>query len=124
LHRTGLVLERGQLGVWLIGARGAFLVRAGGRRVDSWCVRVGDATALPPADRAAHLLLGLREDELGFAKVANLAFSGAAWRLRRRLGARAGEALAAARRLAAVAGESGSESTNSANLRPSRSGGP
>ena len=36
-------------------------------------------------DRIAHLLLALRTDESGFATVANLAFSGARWRLRRRL---------------------------------------
>jgi len=84
LHaRTGLMLERGTLGVWLVGEAGALLVRPGGRRVDCWCVRV-DAD-LPSADRTAHLLLALREDEAGFATVANLAFSGAPWRLRRRL---------------------------------------
>jgi hypothetical protein len=97
LRRTGLVLERGGLGVWLLGADGALLVRTGGRRVDCWCVRVGDASELPAGDRAAHLLLGLREDELGFAKVANLSFSGACWRVRRRFGAATREALAAAR---------------------------
>ncbi len=97
---SGLVLERGELGVWLLGANGAFLVRPGGRRVDCWCVRVGDAEGLPTADRAAHLLLGLREDELGFAKVANLGFSGAAWRVRARLAPRQRAALAEARRLA------------------------
>jgi len=84
LHaRTGLAPERGRLGVWLVGEAGALLVRPGGRRVDCWCVKVdGD---LPSADRTAHLLLALREDEEGFATVANLAFSGAVWRLRRRL---------------------------------------
>ena len=41
--------------------------------------------SLPSADRTAHLLLALREDEIGFATVANLAFSGATWRVRRRL---------------------------------------
>jgi hypothetical protein len=40
---------------------------------------------LPSADRIAHLLLALRADEQGFATVANLAFSGAPWRVRRRL---------------------------------------
>jgi hypothetical protein len=85
LERTGLARQRGELGVWLVGERGAFLVRGGGRRVDCWCVRVGDASELPAADRVAHLLLALREDELGFAKVANLGFSGAAWRVRRQL---------------------------------------
>ena len=84
LHaRTGLARERGALGTWLVGEAGALLVRPGGRRVDCWCVKVDGE--LPSADRTAHLLLALREDEAGFATVANLAFSGAAWRLRRRL---------------------------------------
>jgi hypothetical protein len=99
LHaRTGLALERGALGVWLVGEAGALLVRPGGRRVDCWCVKI-DAE-LPSADRTAHLLLALREDEAGFATVANLAFSGAPWRLRRRLPARMRPALDAARALA------------------------
>jgi hypothetical protein len=85
LHaRTGLVPERGSLGVWLVGEAGALLVRPGGRRVHCWCVRVLDPD-LPSADRIAHLLLALREDEQGFATVANHAFSGARWRVRRRL---------------------------------------
>lgn len=85
LHaRTGLVIERGRLGTWLVGEAGAVLVRPGGRRLHCWCVRVDDA-ALPGADRTAHLLLALREDEAGFATVANQAFSGAPWRLRRRM---------------------------------------
>jgi hypothetical protein len=93
LHaRTGLVLERGRLGTWLVGERGALLVRPGGRRVHCYCVRVPDPE-LPPSDRIAHLLLALRTDESGFATVANLAFSGARWRLRRRLVAPAREAL-------------------------------
>lgn len=104
LHaRTGLVLERGAFGVWLIGEAGALLVR--GRRVHCWCVhsasppetaRVvtaarGSSPAsprdpeLPSGDRIAHLLLALREDEQGFATVANHAFAGARWRVRRRL---------------------------------------
>jgi len=96
LHRrTGLVLERARLGVWLVGEKGALLVRAGGRRVDCYCVRVPDPE-LPPSDRIAHLLLALRTDESGFATVANLAFSGARWRLRRRLAPPAREALDAA----------------------------
>jgi hypothetical protein len=97
LHaRTGLALERGALGVWLVGEAGALLVRPGGRRVDCWCVKV-DAPDLPSADRTAHLLLALREDEAGFATVANLAFSGGAWRLRRRLAEPMRPALTAAR---------------------------
>ena len=85
LHtRCGLVLERGRLGVWLVGEAGALLVRPGGRRVHCWCVRVEDP-ALPSADRTAHLLLALREDEEGFATVANQGFAGARWRVRRRL---------------------------------------
>jgi hypothetical protein len=84
LHaRTGVLLERGRLGVWLLGPAGALLVRPGGRRVNCYCVRVTDA-ALPPSDRTAHLLLALRSDEIGFATLANLAFSGARWRVRRR----------------------------------------
>jgi len=93
LARTGLVLERAAFGVWLVGERGALLVR--GRRVYCWCVRAADP-GLPPADRIAHLLLALRADEAGFATVANLAFSGAPWRVRRRLDRSTRPALAAA----------------------------
>jgi hypothetical protein len=92
---TGLVLERGRLGVWLVGEAGALLVQP--RRVFCWCVRVPDPS-LPSADRTAHLLLALREDEAGFATVANLAFSGARWRVRRRLPAAMRPALDAATR--------------------------
>jgi hypothetical protein len=85
LHaRTGLVLEPGDLGTWLVGEAGALLVRPGGRRVHCYCVRAADPD-LPSGDRIAHLLLALRADEQGFATVANLAFSGARWRVRRRL---------------------------------------
>jgi hypothetical protein len=100
LSKTGLALERGRLGVWLVGERGALMVRPGGRRVDSWCVKVGEPEGLPPADRVAHLLLALREDEAGFAKVANLGFSGAPWRVRAGLPKRRRPALAQARRIA------------------------
>jgi hypothetical protein len=82
LDRTGLALERGRLGAWLVGQEGAILVRPGGHRVHCFCVRVGEADDLPGADRVAHLLLALREDEYGFATVANRNFSGATWRLR------------------------------------------
>ena len=93
LHaRTGLVTERGTLGTWVVGPAGAVLVRTGGRRADCWCVRVADPD-LPGGDRIAHLLLALRADEAGFATVANLAFSGATWRVRRRLPAVARPAL-------------------------------
>ncbi len=93
LHaRTGLILERGRLGTWLVGEAGALLVRPGGRRVNCYCVTVPDPS-LPSGDRTAHLLLALRSDERGFATVANLAFSGAPWRLRRRLPERAREGL-------------------------------
>jgi hypothetical protein len=96
LHaRTGLVLERGALGVWLVGEAGALLVR--GRRVHCWCVHAVD-TDLPSADRIAHLLLALREDETGFATVANHAFAGARWRVRRRLAREMRPALAAGAR--------------------------
>jgi len=95
LTATGLARQRGRLGTWLVGEQGALLIR--GRRVDCWCVRVGDTDGLPAGDRVAHLLLALREDELGFAKVANLGFSGALWRVRRHLEPRSRPALAAAR---------------------------
>jgi hypothetical protein len=96
LHaRTGLVLERGALGAWLVGPAGALLVRPGGRRVNCYCVRVNDPE-LPSGDRIAHLLLALRSDEHGFATVANLAFSGARWRVARRLDRAQRPALAAA----------------------------
>jgi hypothetical protein len=102
LHaRTGLVPERGALGVWLVGEAGAVLVAPGGRRVFCWCVQVPEP-GLPSGDRIAHLLLALRADEAGFATVANLAFSGAPWRLRRRLAPRARPALDAGVRLARV----------------------
>ena len=99
LHRaTGLVPERGRLGTWLVGPAGALLVRRGGRRVHCYCVRVND-TALPTGDRIAHLLLALRADEQGFATVANMAFSGAPWRVRRRMDPGQRPALDAARAL-------------------------
>ena len=91
-ERTGLVIERSRLGVWLVGQAGALLVRPGGRRVHCYCVRVSDPE-LPPSDRTAHLLLALREDEAGFATVSNLVFAGATWRLRRRSQANVREAL-------------------------------
>jgi hypothetical protein len=103
LHaRTGLVLERGELGVWLVGEAGALLLPGKGRRVHCFCVRVVDGS-LPTADRIAHLLLALRADERGFATVANLAFSGARWRVRRRLDKRQRPALTAAARVARAA---------------------
>jgi hypothetical protein len=83
LHaQTGLVLEPGALGTWVVGEAGALLVRRG--RVHCFCVRVNEP-GLPGADRISHLLLALRTDERGFATVANQAFAGARWRLRRRL---------------------------------------
>jgi hypothetical protein len=97
LHtRTGLALERGALGTWLVGEAGALVVMPGGRSVHCFCVRVTDRD-LPPSDRVAHLLLALREDEVGFATVANHAFAGAPWRVRRRLPVAMRAALSAAR---------------------------
>jgi hypothetical protein len=95
-RRSGLALERGALGVWLVGEAGALLLTPGGRRVHCFCVRVTDRE-LPPSDRVAHLLLALREDEQGFATVANHAFAGAPWRVGRRLPASMRGALNAAR---------------------------
>jgi hypothetical protein len=95
LRETGLVAERGTLGVWLVGGKGAVLVRGRGRRVQCYCVRA-KGEDLPLADRVAHLLLALRADERGFATVANLSFSGARWRLARKLRGPARTALQAA----------------------------
>jgi hypothetical protein len=98
LHaQTGLVVERGRLGTWAIGEAGAVLLTARGRRATCFCVRVDDPE-LPSADRIAHLLLALRADEVGFATVANMAFSGARRRVSRRLPAAVRPALEAAAR--------------------------
>jgi hypothetical protein len=96
---TGLAMERGELGIWLVGEAGALLVAPGGKRVHCFCVTATDAE-LPPSDRIAHLLLALRTDETGFATVANHAFAGSPWRLRRRLKPEARAALAVAKRAA------------------------
>ena len=101
---TGLALERAELGGWLIGEGGALLVAPGGRRVHCFCVGVTDPE-LPPSDRIAHLLLALRVDEVGFATVANHAFAGAPWRVRRRLPRPRRPALDAARRAATLSCE-------------------
>jgi hypothetical protein len=93
LTDSGLALQGGRLGAWLIGQEGAILVRPGGHRVHCFCVRVSEATDLPPGDRVAHLLLALREDEEGFGTVANRNFSGATWRLRMQLTKRSRPAL-------------------------------
>jgi hypothetical protein len=93
-RRAGLALERGELGTWLLGEGGALLVA--GRRVHCFCVRTTEPD-LPPSDRVAHLLLALRTDEEGFATVANHAFAGAPWRVRRRLPKAMRPALDAAR---------------------------
>jgi hypothetical protein len=98
-RQTGLALQQGELGVWLLGEGGALLVSHGGRRVHCFCVQAVDRE-LPPSDRVAHLLLALRVDEEGFATVANHAFAGAPWRVARRLPRRMRPALDAARRAA------------------------
>jgi hypothetical protein len=95
-RRTALALQRGELGVWLVGEAGALLVSRDARRVHCFCVRATDPE-LPPSDRVAHLLLALRVDEEGFATVANHAFAGAPWRVRRRLPAQMRPALDVAR---------------------------
>ncbi len=96
LHaRSGLILQPGRFGCWVVGEAGALLVRPSGRRVNCYCVRV-TGEDLPHGDRIAHLLLALRCDEADFATVANCAFSGARWRVRRRLPAQQRAALDAA----------------------------
>ena len=102
VHRaTGLAVEPGRLGTWVVGEGGAAVVTDGGRRVHCFCVRTTDPE-LPPSDRVAHLLLALRTDEEGFATVANHAFAGAPWRLARRLDRPVRPALDAARRIASA----------------------
>ena len=99
---TGLALEPAGLGVWVVADNGALLVAPGGRRVHCFCVGTSERE-LPRSDRIAHLLLALRTDEEGLATVANHAFAGAPWRLRRRLRKEfrpaLAEAVAAAREL-------------------------
>jgi hypothetical protein len=101
-RRTGLAMHPSGMGVWLVGEAGALLLPPGGRRAHCFCVRTTDR-ALPPSDRIAHLLLALRTDEQGFATVANHAFCGAPWRVRRRLPKAMRPALDAARAAAFVA---------------------
>ena len=82
---TGLALERGELGVWL-RRRGRRAARVARRRPGALLLRAATGTASCRRPTAiAHLLLALRVDEEGFATVANHAFAGAPWRVRRRL---------------------------------------
>lgn len=99
---TGLAVQHAGFGVWLVAEAGALLIPPGGRRVHCFCVRTTDRE-LPPSDRIAHLLLALRTDEEGFATVANHAFCGAPWRVRRRMPERMRPALDAACRAARAA---------------------
>src|SRR5438067_504630 len=55
-RETGLAMERGELGTWLVGEAGALLLAPDGKRVHCFCVTVTDSD-LPPSDRIAHLLL-------------------------------------------------------------------
>ena len=120
--QTGLALERGRLGAWLVGQEGAILVRRRGHRVHCFCVRVGEAEDLPAADRVAHLLLALREDEEGFATVANRNFSGATWRLRMQLPRSARRALERARQLMRASPPGPGSPRPSSRAAPSRRG--
>ena len=61
----------------------------GGRRVDCWCVRVAETAACRPATGSRICCSRCGRTRLGFAMVANLGFSGAAWRVRRGLWRRA-----------------------------------
>ena len=74
----------GRLGVWLVGEAGALLVRPSGRRVHCFCVRAADPR---PAARRPHRAPAARaaRGRDGFATVANHAFTGATWRMRRRI---------------------------------------
>ena len=102
LHaRTGVVIEPGGLGAWIVGEAGAVLLHGRRGRAYCYCIKVDGqhpaAADLPSGDRIAHLLLALRSDEQGFATVGNLSFSGARWRLRRRMRRELRPALDAAR---------------------------
>jgi hypothetical protein len=113
LHaRTGVVVEPGRLGTWIVGEAGAVLLHGPRGHAYCYCITVDprhpEAGELPSGDRIAHLLLALRSDEPGFATVANLSFAGARWRLRRRLRKELRPALdAAARRLDRVSSDAG-----------------
>ena len=48
---TGLVLEPGMFGTWLVAEAGALLIPPSGRRVHCYCVSVRDSE-LPAADRS------------------------------------------------------------------------
>jgi hypothetical protein len=48
---TGLALERGKMGAWLVGEAGALLLPAGGNHVHCFCVR---ATDREPTSRASR----------------------------------------------------------------------
>jgi hypothetical protein len=133
LHaRTGLVLEPGHLGTWIVGEQGAVLLHgARRRRAYCYCVKVDPrrpaARDLPSGDRIAHLLLALRSDEPGFATVANLAFAGAPWRLRRRMPRPTRPALKAAlaaadTRSSATGSNPGQRSNAAAARRPQHDG--
>ena len=101
--RTGLVPERGRLGAWLVGPAGALLVRPGGPSGSSATASASTTPRCPAAIASPTCCWRCAADEEGFATVANLAFSGARWRVRRRLAAAMRPALdagvAAARRL-------------------------
>ena len=118
LHaRTGLILERGEFGVWLVASGGAVLMAPGGRRVYCYCVKA-TGSDLPISDQIAHLLLALRCDERDFLTVANLAFSGAPWRLRRRLRPEHQAALGAAQQAAVGAAEQAPVGHSARRIRP------
>ena len=82
---TGLVLERGRLGVWLVGrGRRAARARPAAGGSHCYCVRRDDPE-LPAATASPTCCSRCAATSAGFATVANLAFSGARWRVRRRL---------------------------------------
>ena len=58
-RRSGLALEHGELGVWLVGEAGALLVAPGGRKVHCYCVRTTDPQ-LPPSERMRPALAEAR----------------------------------------------------------------
>ncbi len=93
-ERTGLVSERGELGVWLRRAGGSAAGRHRGRPARLLPVRQGHRPRAARGRSRRSPAAGLcAPTSPGFATLANLAFSGARWRMRRRLQAPAREAL-------------------------------
>ncbi len=85
LHaETGLVLDTGRLGTWLVGEAGALLLPEGQGQVFCWCVGVpGPGAALGRPDRAPPARAPDRRGRVRDGRQPRL--RGRPWRVRRRL---------------------------------------